>query len=104
MQILFYGDRRRRTIVCFVDHSLSPFFFLPPLPFLVVALVDGGGEASAVFRLIFPTPPLPHLFLFAAGRCIISSIVLNSLSQRHDNLYLSSKTKVRPCRLSPVER
>jgi hypothetical protein len=94
MRILFYGDRRRRTIACFVDHSL-PSFFLPPLPCLAVALVDGGGEStsvSAVFFFLY-SPPLPT-FLFAAGRCIICSIVLNSLSQRHDNLYLSSKTNV----------
>jgi hypothetical protein len=62
--------------------------FFSPLPCCCPRRRRRINFVSAVFRLIFfPTP----LFLFAAGRCIISSIVLNSLSQRHDNLYLSSQ-------------
>ena len=96
MRILFYGDRRGWTIACFVDHSLPSFFFSLPCLALPCLAVPSSTEEANQLRLCcyssYISPPLPT-FLFAAGRCIISSIVLNSLSQRHDNLYLSSKVK-----------
>jgi hypothetical protein len=101
MRILFYGDRRRRTIACFVDHSL-PAFFLPPLPCCCPRRRRKANQLRLCCFSSYIFSPLPS-FCSLLG-CIISSIVLNSLSQRHDNLYLSSQANSgRVLPLSPVE-
>jgi hypothetical protein len=100
MRILFTGtdddgqSRALLIIVCLL------FFSLPPC--LAVALVNGGESTSPLLFFLYFSP-LPS-FCSLLG-CIISSIVLNSLSQRHDNLYLSSQANggFCPCRVEACQ-
>ena len=88
MQILFTGtDNDEQS--CALLISLPSFFSSPLLAMLLPLLTEDVNQLRLFCFLIFS-----H-FLFAAGRCIISSIVLNSLSQRHDNFYLSSQVDCR---------
>ena len=66
-----YGDRRRRTIACFVDGL--PYFFSP-----LVHLFVEGGDVSRTFDTQLSPPsfltfPLPFWSLLGAVSLVLSS-------------------------------